>query len=96
MFRSDQLDVSRPSYREETSEALDLPGAMRGMPTEKPGIEQIGHTAGPWCLVHGFTMLMLDGRLTSFLNLAQEHVDVADLLEAVLLVVQNKNTSADS
>jgi len=68
MFRSERLDLSRPALREAQSAAArvlsDAVGAHR---EEKIGqqltLPQAAGIVGAWSLVHGFALLLLDGRL---------------------------------
>jgi AcrR family transcriptional regulator len=68
MFRSERLDMSRPALRKAASAAANvLSGAVGARRDEK--IEQVltlpqaASIVGAWSLVHGFAMLLLDGRL---------------------------------
>ena len=90
MFRSERLDYSRPSLHE-ASEA-SFAGLARGVGAsrqeqiseESLSLDQAAAIARAWSLVHGFTMLLLDGRLTRILDLSPEGTTAEMLLTAML------------
>ncbi len=92
MFRSDRLDMTRPALsdaiegtRQALRQATILQANISNAPAEPIAPLQIAARAtASWALVHGFAMLLLDGRLQNTLaSLAGEgSTDV--LLEAVL------------
>lgn len=84
MFRSDRLDVDRPSYVAARAEAFAFLAQARGVFTSKPSLEELGNIVGGWSLIHGFAMLMLDDRLKPLLAVAPEGTSTDDLFEAVL------------
>ncbi len=84
MFRSDRLDSGRPSLREARRNALGLLASSRETPVENPTLEQLGSILGGWSLIHGYTLLLLDGGLKAILNIAPEGVTVEDLFEVML------------
>ena len=90
MFRTERLDMSRPALREAATAAFTgLAGAI-GAQRQEPisadalSLDQAAAIARAWSLVHGFTMLLLDGRLADFLRRLPEGTDAAMLLEAML------------
>jgi AcrR family transcriptional regulator len=91
MFRSDRLDTSRPSYVEARAEAYTLLAQARGVFTSTPTIEELGNIVGGWSLIHGFSMLLLDGRLKPVLAAAPEGTSMDDLFEAVLASTDRKS-----
>jgi AcrR family transcriptional regulator len=90
MFRSERLDYSRPSLREASD--ASFAGLARGVGASRQEqiseesllLDQAAAIAGAWSLVHGFTMLLLDGRLSKILNLAPEGTTPEMLLTALL------------
>ncbi|VIO76955.1 TetR/AcrR family transcriptional regulator [Bradyrhizobium ivorense] len=87
MFRSERLDYSRPSLHE-ASEA-SFAGLARGVGVsqisrESLSLDQAAAIASAWSLVHGFTMLLLDGRLSKILKLLPEGTTPETLLTAML------------
>ncbi len=90
MFRSERLDHARPSLHE-ASEA-SFAGLTRGVAAsrheqiskEQLTLDQAAAIASAWSLVHGFTMLLLDGRLKTILDRAPEGTSVETLLTAML------------
>ncbi|VIO76942.1 hypothetical protein CI1B_68190 [Bradyrhizobium ivorense] len=90
MFRSERLDYSRPSLHE-ASEA-SFAGLARGVGAsrreqiskESLSLDQAAAIASAWSLVHGFTMLLLDGRLSKILKLLPEGTTPEMLLTAML------------
>jgi AcrR family transcriptional regulator len=96
MFRTERLDYSRPSLHEaaETSFAglAQAIAASRHEHIEEESLtlEQAAAIARAWSLVHGFTMLMLDGRLEDILHRLPEGSQVETLLDAMLKVALAK------
>jgi AcrR family transcriptional regulator len=90
MFRSERLDYSRPSLREASD--ASFAGLARGVGASRQEqiseesllLDQAAAIAGAWSLVHGFTMLLLDGRLSKILNLSPEGTTPEMLLTALL------------
>ncbi|MDM0104049.1 TetR-like C-terminal domain-containing protein [Variovorax sp. J22R24] len=90
MFRGERLDMERPALRE----AIELARqALAGAAAERLGLAQ--ETGAPvtpdqsatmvaaWSLVHGFAMLLIDGRLNPVLSRWPEGTDWQTLLAAV-------------
>jgi AcrR family transcriptional regulator len=84
MFRSERLDPSRPALAAAMRESLETLAANAGAPAGPPGLEGVTRMAGAWSMVHGFAMLLLDGRLTPFLEWLPPGMDAMALLDAVL------------
>jgi AcrR family transcriptional regulator len=93
MFRNERLDMTRPSLHEAATAAFA--GLARGVGASRqekiPGetlealsLDQAAAIARAWSLVHGFTMLLLDGRLKDILHRLPEGTAPAQLLEAML------------
>jgi AcrR family transcriptional regulator len=91
MFRSDRLDISRPSFVAARAEAYRLLAQARGVVTDAPSVEELGNIIGGWSLIHGFSMLLLDGRLKPVLAAAPEGTSMDDLFEAVLASTDRKS-----
>src|ERR1700676_5098386 len=70
MFRAERLDMTRPSLHEAASASFaGLAGAIGAsrheqIHEEALSLEQAAAIARAWSLVHGFTMLLLDNRLS--------------------------------
>ena len=96
MFRTERLDYSRPSLHEaaETSFAglAQAIAASRHEQIEEEALtlEQAAAIARAWSLVHGFTMLALDGRLEDILHRLPPGSNVETLLDAMLKVAMAK------
>jgi AcrR family transcriptional regulator len=89
MFRGERLDFSRPALRTAAEAAFDVlasaAGAQRHGPGETPlTLSQAARITAAWSLVHGFAMLMLDGRLKPIIAGMQEETDEMALLAAIL------------
>ena len=91
MFRTERLDMTRPSLHEAANASFAGLGrrdrrqppradfrSRRCRSTRPPRI------ARAWSLVHGFTMLLLDDRLSDVLRRLPEGTDAETLLEAML------------
>src|SRR6201998_1444661 len=90
MFRTERLDMKRPSLDQAASasfaELVGAGGASRRehISEQALSLDQAAAIARAWCLVHGFTMLLLDGRLCNILKRLPEGSDVETLLDAML------------
>jgi len=98
MFRNERLDYSRPSLHEAAAAAFaglaSSVAASRQEQIEGQALtlEQAAAIARAWSMVHGFTMLLLDGRLTDILRRLPEGTDVETLLGAMIkLPMVNKS-----
>ena len=90
MFRNERLDMTRPSLREAAEASFaafaGAIGAYRQqqISTETLTLQQAGALTLAWSLVHGFTTLLLDGRLTKIMQRLPEGTDAETLLVAML------------
>jgi AcrR family transcriptional regulator len=90
MFRTERLDMTRPSLCEAANASFaGLAGAIGAsrqeeISEESLSLEQAADIARAWSLVHGFTMLLLDGRLSDILDRLPEGTDAGTLLHAML------------
>jgi AcrR family transcriptional regulator len=90
MFRTERLDMTRPSLHEAAHASFaglaGSIGASRNetISAEALSLDQAAAIARAWSLVHGFTMLLLDGRLTDILHRLPEGTDAETLLDAML------------
>jgi len=90
MFRTERLDMTRPSLHEAASASFaGLAGAIGVRRQEQISeralsLEQAAAIVRAWSLVHGFTMLLLDGRLTDVLRRLPKGNSAETLLDAML------------
>jgi AcrR family transcriptional regulator len=90
MFRTERLDMSRPSLHEAASASFaGLAGAIGAsrhehIEEEALSLDQAAAIARAWSLVHGFTMLLLDDRLSDILRRLPKGTDAETLLDAML------------
>src|SRR6195256_976903 len=90
MFRTERLDMTRPSLHEAASTSFaGLAGAIGAMRKERISeealsMDQAAAIVRAWSLVHGFTMLLLDGRLADILRRLPRGTDAEALLDAML------------
>ena len=89
MFRTERLDLSRPSLREAAEASFaGLANAIGAMRQEPIGdlltLDQAAAIALAWSMVHGFTMLLLEGRLSDILHRLPQGTTAEQLLEAML------------
>jgi AcrR family transcriptional regulator len=90
MFRTERLDMTRPSLHEAAHASFaGLAGSIGAsrhehITAEALSLDQAAAIARAWALVHGFTMLLLDGRLTDILHRLPEGTDAETLLDAML------------
>jgi AcrR family transcriptional regulator len=96
MFRTERLDYSRPSLHEAAEASFaGLAYAIAASRHEQIAkealtLEQAAAIARAWSLVHGFTMLLLDGRLEDILHRLPKGTDSTMLLDAMLKVAMAK------
>jgi AcrR family transcriptional regulator len=90
MFRTERLDMTRPSLHEAAHASFaGLAGAIGAsrheqIAAEALSLDQAAAIARAWSLVHGFTMLLLDGRLTDILHRLPQGTEAEMLLDAML------------
>ena len=90
MFRTERLDMTRPSLHEAAEASFaGFAGAISAhrqepISTETLTLQQAGALTLAWSLVHGFTTLLLDGRLTKIMRRLPEGTDAEMLLDAML------------
>jgi AcrR family transcriptional regulator len=87
MYRSERLDMRRPALQEAVAASggvlYSAVGAVREENLEGSlTLAQAAHVASAWSLVHGFAMLLLDGRLKPLMSRLPAD---ADALLAVML-----------
>jgi AcrR family transcriptional regulator len=90
MFRTERLDMARPSLCEAAHASFAGLAAAVGasrhehISEEALSLEQAAAIARAWSLVHGFTTLLLDGRLKDVLRRLPDGTTIEALLEAML------------
>lgn len=90
MFRTERLDMARPALHEAANASFaELAGAVGANRQEQIAeealtLEQAADIVRAWSLVHGFTMLLLDDRLSDVLRRLPAGTDVDMLLLAML------------
>ncbi len=90
MFRSERLDPTRPAL----AEAMRASGAALGQAVgaqrqetiaqQAPSLQQAARIVRAWSMVHGFAVLLLDGRLREILAHLPPGESEATLLEAII------------
>jgi AcrR family transcriptional regulator len=90
MFRAERLDMKRPSLHEAANASFaGLAGAIGASRHEQISeqalsLDQAAAIVRSWSLLHGFTMLLLDDRLSDVLRRSPKGTDVETLLNAML------------
>jgi AcrR family transcriptional regulator len=87
MFRNERLDMTRPSLHEAATAAfqgLANSAGASGEALNELSFDQAAVIARNWSLVHGFTMLLLDGRLKDILHRLPEGTSPGQLLDAMM------------
>jgi len=90
MFRSERLDRTRPALRREMDRSLqtlrDAVAAAHPVASSTEDGAALGaaYTVRAWAMVHGFAMLLLDGRLSPILDSEPSDLDPMHLLGAML------------
>nr|MBA2398629.1 WHG domain-containing protein [Bradyrhizobium sp.] len=97
MFRSNErLDHSRPALHEASEAAFaGLAGSVAAIRQEQVSKESLSldhaaFIARNWSLVHGFTMLLLDGSLSDILHRLPEGTSAETLLEAMMRAAMSR------
>jgi len=96
MFRTERLDYSRPSLHEAAEASFaGLAGAIAASRHEQIEegaltLNQAAAIARAWSLVHGFTMLLLDGRIEDILRRLPAGTDAEMLLDTMLKLAMVK------
>jgi AcrR family transcriptional regulator len=92
MFRNERIDMTRPSLHEAATASFqglaNSAGAVQpvsGETLENLSLEQAAMIARNWSLVHGFTMLLLDGRLGDILHRLPAGTTPEQLLNAMMI-----------
>ncbi len=91
MFRSERLDMTRPALREAieaSRQALRNAATLSATVTPSTPLRAAARATASWSLVHGFAMLLLDGRLKNTMALLPEGAGPDTLLEAILDVTR--------
>ena len=95
-----RLDYSRPSLNEASEAAFaGLAGSVAAHRQEQISkdslsLDQAAAIARNWSLVHGFTMLLLDGRLSDILHRLPEGTTAETLLDAMLRAAMSRPPAA--
>ena len=89
MFRSERLDPARPALAAALQQASDMLTRAAGgfvQDDASPSLGQVAASIRAWSLVHGYALLLIDGRLDPVLArlAAGGGTDAAGLLRAVL------------
>ncbi len=91
MFRSERLDMTRPSLREAieaSRQALRDAATLSATVSPSTPLRAAARATASWSLVHGFAMLLLDGRLKNTIALLPDGAGPDTLLEAILDVTR--------
>lgn len=88
MYRSEVLDPHRPALAEAiagTRSVLVAAVLQRAQPAGLTPLQVAAQATAVWALVHGFSVLLLDGRLDNTIKALPGKESAEGLLEAVLL-----------
>src|SRR5438309_1027873 len=100
MFRTERLDMSRPSLCEAANASFAGLAAAVGASRheqifeEALSLEQAAAIARAWSLLHGFTTLLLDGRLADILRRLPKGTSVETLLETMLQLTMGRQAGS--
>jgi len=88
MFRSERLDPSRAALREAMDDAAQALAETveegREESADAPPLAKAARMAAAWSLVHGFSMLLLDGRIQAIMRQLPAGLGTEDLLTEML------------
>jgi AcrR family transcriptional regulator len=91
MFRSERLDASRPALRDAIQgarNALRQAASARASGKDQASLRIAAHSAALWSLVHGFSVLLLEGRFDGLLQSLPGTQNADALLAEVLAVAK--------
>ena len=91
MFRSERLDASRPALRDaiqNARNALREAASARAPRKDQTPLRIAAHSAALWSLVHGFSVLLLEGRFDGLLQSLPGAETANTLLAEVLAVAK--------
>ncbi|MDB5500989.1 MAG: Transcriptional regulator [Tardiphaga sp.] len=98
MFSTERLDMTRPALREAAEASFAGLASVVGtqhsgnVATDDLTPDQAAHIARTWSLVHGFTMLTIDGRLVDILRRLPDGADAETLfIEMLKITVARKD-----
>ena len=83
MFRSERIDLENERLRAARSRTFAVLRADSGN-AGMPDTEFLGAMTALWCMVHGFSVLAVDGRLPALLRLAPEGTEPLGLLDMAM------------
>jgi AcrR family transcriptional regulator len=98
MFRSELLDPKREALSDaiaESRSALRAAASARAPVKTLTPLQLAAQTTALWSLVHGFAVLMLDGRLENTIKALPGRETAQSLLEAVLTAAQVSDENLD-
>ena len=87
MYRSERLDSARPALRDAIAEArsaLRAAASARAPSQPVTPLQTAAQSTALWALVHGFAVLLIDGRLNGLIASLPGEESADTLLEAVL------------
>jgi len=89
MFRSERLDTARPALRDAIDAAAQGLRSSSVAPDQALSpLQRAAQAAARWSLVHGFAMLLLDGRFSGLIASLPDGDGAGELLDAVLAVTR--------
>jgi AcrR family transcriptional regulator len=89
MFRSERLDVAKPVLRQAMDAAAEtLRSASNTQNATTHSLRVVAQATAHWSLVHGFSMLLLDGRLDGMIRSLPRCEQPEDLLDSVLAITR--------
>jgi AcrR family transcriptional regulator len=83
MFRSEKIDLDNERLRAARTRTFAVLRADSGYGTV-PDSEFVGAMTALWCMVHGFSVLAVDGRLPALLRLAPDGTEPLGLLDMAM------------
>ena len=87
MFRSERLDMTRPALREAAYAGMEILAKALGggeANAERLSLHRAGRLARAWSIVHGFAILLIDGRWKPIIERLPAGAGAGDLFEAVI------------
>jgi AcrR family transcriptional regulator len=92
MFRSERLDMTRPTLRDSADASFAVLARARGIEstTDAWPLDRAARITAAWSLVHGLALLAIDGRLKGVLRIMHGRADENVLIDATLSLFRSR------
>ena len=91
MFRGERLNADNPRLRAARENVFGVLEAFGNSPGIVRDRNRLGAMTAQWCLLHGYAVLAIDGRLARLMAIAPHGTDTMGLLDFALAYQAGKN-----